>query len=53
MLRDSYAEDKLFAEIIQLIPKMEPVLAKEDGYLQDETLFELIRTDLSNVGRRP
>ncbi len=32
----------LFAEIIQLIPKMEPVLAKVDGYLQDDELFQLI-----------
>jgi transposase, IS5 family len=47
MLRDNYAEDKLFAEILQLIPDMEPVLAKVDRYLQDDELFQLIWADLS------
>ena len=47
MLRDNYAEDKLFAEILQLIPDMEPSLAKVDRYLQDDELFQMIRADLS------
>jgi IS5 family transposase len=47
MLRDSYSEDKLFAEVLELIPRMDPVLAKVDEYLNDETLFRLIRADLS------
>ncbi len=28
MLRDNYAEDKVFADILPLIPGMDPVLAK-------------------------
>src|SRR4030067_1305864 len=47
MLRDSYAEDKVFAEIIQLVPKMGPVLAEIDQYLEDDELFQLIRADFS------
>lgn len=47
MLRDRYSVDKLFEEISQLIPKMDPVLAKVDQYLDDEVLFRLIRDDLS------
>jgi len=47
MLRDSYAEDKVFAEIIQLVPKMGPGLAEIDQYLEDDELFQLIRADFS------
>lgn len=47
MLRDNYPEDKLFAEVLKLLPKMGPELAKVDEYLEDETLFRLIRADLS------
>ena len=47
MLRDSYAEDKVFAEIIKLVPPMDLGLAKIDEYLEDEKLFQLIRADFS------
>jgi transposase, IS5 family len=47
MLRDSYAEDKLFANIIQLMPPMDFELAAIDQYLEDEELFQLIRADFS------
>jgi len=47
MLRDSYAEDKMFAEIIQYVPQMGSGLAAMDQYLEDEELFELIRADFS------
>jgi IS5 family transposase len=47
MLRDNYAKDKLFAEILQLLPAMEPELTKVDAYLEDEELFQLIKADLS------
>lgn len=47
MLRDSYADDKDFAEILKLVPQMEPGLAALDRYLKDEELFQLIRTDFS------
>ena len=47
MLRDSYEEDKVFAEIIQLVPQMEFGLTAIDQYLEDEKLFQLIRADFS------
>jgi IS5 family transposase len=47
MLRDSYAEDKVFAEIIRLVPQMETGLATIDHYLEDDELFQLIRADFS------
>ena len=47
MLREQYAKDKLFTEILQLIPQMDPILAKIDGYLDDDQLFRLIRADLA------
>jgi IS5 family transposase len=47
MLRDRYPIDKLFEEVILLVPKMDPVLAKIDQCLEDESLFKLIRDDLS------
>jgi IS5 family transposase len=47
MLRDSYAEDKVFAEVIQLVPPMEAGLAAISQYLEDDELFGLIRADFS------
>lgn len=47
MLRDNYSSDKIFDEIVLLMPKMGPALAKIDQYLNDETLFDLVRSDLS------
>lgn len=47
MLRDRHPVDKLFEEIIRLIPKMDPRLAKIDQYLEDEALFQLVREDLA------
>lgn len=47
MLRDSYTEDKVFAEVIKLVPQMEPGLAEIDQYLEDEKLYQLIRADFS------
>jgi IS5 family transposase len=51
MLRDRYESDKLFEQITALMPKMDPILAKIDTYLEDEKLFALVREDLSK--RRP
>lgn len=51
MLRDNYAEDKVFAEIIQLIPPMGVELAAIDQYLEDDELFQLIRADFSKRWR--
>ena len=47
MLQDRHPTDKVFNEVIQLVPKMAPVLAKIDQYLEDEQLFVLVKTDLS------
>jgi hypothetical protein len=51
MLRDRYESDKLFEQITALMPKMDPILAKIDTYLEDEKLFALVREGLSK--RRP
>lgn len=48
MLRDNYAEDKVFAKIVQLVPSMGAELAAMDLYLEDDELFQLIRADFSN-----
>jgi transposase, IS5 family len=47
MLRDRHPKDKLFDDILQLIPQMDPVLNKIDAYLEDEVLFQLVRVDLA------
>ncbi len=47
MLRERYPVDKLFDEIAVHFPAMDPILAKIDGYLEDEELYQLIRSDLS------
>jgi IS5 family transposase len=51
MLRERYPVDKLFDEIAAHFPAMDPILAKIDGYLGDEQLYQLIKADLSK--RRP
>ena len=51
MLHERYPSDKLFEEIAVHFPKMDPILAKIDGYLEDEQLYQLIKADLSK--RRP
>lgn len=51
MLRERYPVDKIFDEIAVHFPKMDPILAKVDGYLEDEQLYQLVKGDLSK--RRP
>jgi len=51
MLRERYPFDKLFEEMAVHFPKMAPILAKIDGYLEDEQLYQLIQADLAK--RRP
>ncbi len=51
MLCERYPVDKLFDEIAAHFPKMDPILAKIDGYLEDEQLYQLVKDDLSK--RRP
>lgn len=47
MLREHYATDKLFEEVLGYVPEMVPELVKIDTYLEDEKLYRLIRKDLS------
>lgn len=47
MLRDSHPIDKIFEQIVVLVPKMDPVLVKIDRYLEAEYFFKLVRRDLS------
>ena len=47
MLRERYPVDKLFEEIAAHFPKMDPILAKIDGHLEDEQLYRLIKADLA------
>lgn len=51
MLREHYPLDKLFEEILGYVPNLSPELEKIDSYLEDEKLYRLIKTDLSQ--RRP
>jgi IS5 family transposase len=47
MLRERYKVDKLFMEIAQHVPAMEPMLAQIDAVLDDVELFQRIKGDLS------
>ena len=51
MLQDRYETDKLFESILTLTNRMDPVLAQIDQLLEDEALYQLIRSDLA--GRYP
>ena len=55
MLRERYPVDKLFDEIAAHFPAMDPILAKIDGYLEDEAAVSVdqrrsIQTAAENVG---
>ena len=47
MLQEQHPTDKVFEEVLQLIPKRDPTLVRIDRYLEDDTLFQLIKKDLS------
>src|SRR5512138_699159 len=47
MLVEHYPLDKRFEEIAKHFPKMEARLEKINRYLEDETLYRLIKNDLS------
>jgi IS5 family transposase len=47
MLQDSYPPDKVFEDILFLIPRMDPVLMKIDHYLEDEQIYQLVKADLA------
>src|SRR3712207_4879840 len=46
MLRNQYAAEDLFQTIPALSLKMDPVLNKLDTLLEDDTLFQTVRSDL-------
>ena len=48
MLVEHYPLDKQFEELARYFPAMDPALAKVGVYLEDETLYRLIKRDLSN-----
>lgn len=47
MLRDSYEIDQFFLDIQELTSAMEPELAQIDKLLDDETIYQIVRADLS------
>lgn len=47
MLRDRYEIDKFFVEIQGLTSEMEPALAHIDKVLDDEAIYQMVKTDLS------
>jgi IS5 family transposase len=47
MLQDRYETDKFFEHIAKLTIEMDPVLAQIDVLLDDEELYQLIRSDLA------
>ena len=51
MLRDRYPAVDLFAFVPALTQEFEPVLARLDQLLDDDTLFQAVKRDLAR--RRP
>lgn len=47
MLQDRYETDKIFENILKLTNEMDPILAAIDRLLDDEELYQLIRSDLA------
>ena len=47
MLQDKYAKDKFFDSIYHLTDEMDPELGQIDRLLEDEDLYQLIRTDFA------
>jgi transposase, IS5 family len=47
MLQDRYETDKIFEDILKLTNEMDPILAEIDRLLDDEELYQLIRSDLA------
>jgi transposase, IS5 family len=45
--QDRYEPDKVFIDILKLTHEMDPVLAKINQFLDDEVLYQLIRSDLA------
>lgn len=47
MLRDSYEIDKFFVKIQGLTSEMDPELAQIDKVLEDEAIYQMVKSDLS------
>ena len=47
MLQDRYETDKFFDGILKLTNEMDPILAEIDQLMDDEELYQLIRSDLA------
>ena len=47
MLQDWYEADKIFFDILHLTHQMDPVLAQIHQLLDDEVLYQLLRSDLA------
>lgn len=47
MLRDSYEIDKFFVKVQGLTSEMEPELAQIDQVLEDEAIYQMVKSDLS------
>lgn len=47
MLRDRYELDKFFMDIATRASEMEPVLVQIDQLLDDETLYQMVKADMS------
>ncbi len=47
MLQDRYKTDKFFEHITKLTVEMDPVLVQIDAILEDEELYQLIRSDFA------
>ena len=47
MLQDRYEKDKFFEHIFNLAAEMDPILCQIDRLLDDEALYQLIRSDLA------
>jgi len=47
MLQDRYEKDKFFEHIFNLAAEMDPILFQIDRLLEDEALYQLIRSDLA------
>lgn len=47
MLRDEYTVDKFFMDIAESVTEMDPILARIDGLLDDEELFQRLKQDMA------
>ena len=51
MLVDRYAREDVFAQVPKLAQEIDPVLRKLDGLLEDDNLYQQVRTDFGQRAR--